>query len=323
MIRIGILGAARVAEYALIAPAAERTDVEIVAVASRDAERARTYAEKHGIADVESGYAALITRADIDLIYNALPPSRHADLSIVALEAGKHVLCEKPFAMNAGEARAMVKAAEASGRHLIEAFHYRFHPAFEHFLGLLNEGAIGDPVSVEGLFTVPIPAKDGELRHDPKLGGGALMDLGCYPAHWLRTVIGEEPRVTQAEALLSETGVDLSLTADLAFPSGVTGSLACSMDMDCSFAARLSIEGTAGRIDFTNPLAPHMGHEIRIETGCRERTESIDGESTYWHQLDHVAAVLTGTADPQTGGADAVANMALIDALYDAAGVAR
>lgn len=323
MIRIGILGAARVAEYALIAPAAERTDVEIVAVASRDAERSRTYADKHGIADVEADYAALIARPEIDLVYNALPPSRHADLSIAALDASKHVLCEKPFAMNAEEARAMVKAAEASGRHLIEAFHYRFHPAFEHFLGLLNSGAIGDPVSVDGLFTVPIPANPGELRHDPKLGGGALMDLGCYPAHWLRTVIGEEPRVTKVVAVLSETGVDLSLTGDLAFPSGVAGSLACSMAMDCSFAARLSVEGTAGRIEFINPLAPHMGHEIRIEAGGRERTESIDGQSTYWHQLDHVVAVLTDTADPQTGRTDAVANMALIDALYDAAGVAR
>lgn len=323
MIRIGILGAARVAEYALIAPAAERTDVEIVAVASRDADKARTYADKHGIADVEADYAALIARPEIDLVYNALPPSRHADLSIAALEAGKHVLCEKPFAMNADEARAMVQAAEASGRHLIEAFHYRFHPAFEHFLGLLNEGAIGDPVAIDGIFTVPIPANPGELRHNPKLGGGALMDLGCYPAHWLRIAVGEEPRVTKAEAVLSETGVDLSLTADLAFPSGVAGSLACSMAMDCSFAARLSVEGTAGRIDFTNPLAPHMGHEIRIAAGGRECVESIDGQSTYWHQLDHVVAVLTGTAEPQTGGGDAVANMALIDALYDAAGVAR
>ncbi|WP_299329500.1 Gfo/Idh/MocA family oxidoreductase [Parasphingopyxis sp.] len=323
MIRIGILGAARVTEYALIAPAAERKDVEIVAVASRNADRARTYADKHGIADVGADYAALIARADIDLIYNALPPSRHADLSIAALEAGKHVLCEKPFAMNADQARAMVKAAEASGRHLIEAFHYRFHPAFAYLLGLLNEGAIGDPVSVDGLFSVPIPANPGELRHDPKLGGGALMDLGCYPAHWLRTVVGEEPRVTKAEAVLSETGVDLSLAADLAFPSGVTGSLACSMAMDCSFAARLSVEGTAGRIDFTNPLAPHMGHEIRIATDSGERTESIDGQSTYWHQLDHVVEVVTGSADPQTVGTDATANMALIDALYDAAGVTR
>ncbi|QLC24742.1 Gfo/Idh/MocA family oxidoreductase [Parasphingopyxis algicola] len=323
MIRIGILGAARVAEYALIAPAAERSDVAIAAVASRDADKARSYADKHGIADALAYYEAMLARPDIDLVYNALPPSRHADLSIAALEAGKHVLCEKPFAMNADEARAMVKAAESSGRHLIEAFHYRFHPAFDRFLAILESDAIGDLVSVDGIFTVPIPASPGELRHDPMLGGGALMDLGCYPAHWLRTVVGEEPDVATVDAVLSETGVDLSLTADLEFPASVTGSLACSMAMDCSFAARLSVEGTAGRIDFTNPLAPHMGHDIRIEAGGRERIERVDGQSTYWHQLDHVVAVVSGSTDPRTGGTDAVSNMALIDALYDAAGVAR
>src|SRR5580698_4876826 len=143
MYRIGLLGASKIARGAVIAPAKVNPDFEVVAVGARDATRARAYADEHGIAHVSGSYAELVRRDDIDVVYNALPPAGHAEWSIAALEAGKTVLCEKPFAMNAGEAKAMVDAAERTGQLLIEAFHYRFHNVIRLAETLLRAGAIG------------------------------------------------------------------------------------------------------------------------------------------------------------------------------------
>lgn len=205
MIRIGVLGAAKIAPKAIIDPAAKRGDCTVSAVACRDGARGAEFAQACGVASVETDYEALVLREDVDLVYNALPPNRHADLTIAALKAGKAVLCEKPFAMNAAEARAMVAAGRETGRALVEAFHYRFHPAFRHALALLRDGAIGAVQRIDASFSIAIPYKEGELRHTLALGGGSLMDLGCYPLHWARTIAGGEPRIASASA---ETGAD-------------------------------------------------------------------------------------------------------------------
>lgn len=323
MIRIGILGAAKIAPQALLKPAERRTDCEVVCVAARDGERARAFAGQHGIPESVDSYEALIAHPGIDLIYNALPPHRHADLTIAALEAGKAVLCEKPFAMNAREARAMTDAAARTGRPLVEAFHYRFHPAFEDILAQVLSGAIGKLCAIKSEFSVAIKYRPGELRHDPALGGGALMDLGCYALHWVRTVAGSEPRVTQAAARLSEHGVDLVTTAQLEFAGGVTAQVRTSMAPGQRFKALLAIQGTEGILVARNPLHPHRGHSITIRKGLAIRRYTVPGETTYDHQLAHMIDVMKANAPPLTGGADSVANMALIDAVYAAAGVAR
>ncbi len=173
MVRIGILGAARIAPAAVISPAARRKDCQIVAIAARDRGRATAFATAHAIPAVHDSYEDLIADPAIDLVYNALPPNRHADLTIAALEAGKHVLCEKPFAMNAREARQMVDAATRSGRHLIEAFHYRFHPAFVDALDKIRTGTIGAIKDIDAEFSAEIAYRRDELRHRPDLGGGA------------------------------------------------------------------------------------------------------------------------------------------------------
>src|SRR3990167_5747349 len=323
MIRIGILGAAKIAPPALIEPAKKRVDCQVVCVAARETGRARAYADQHGIPEIAEGYDALIARPDIDLIYNALPPHRHADLTIAALEAGKAVLCEKPFAMNAREAQRMVDAAVRNGRPLAEAFHYRFHPMFGEILTQLRSGAIGKLCAIRSDFSVAITYRPGELRHDPALGGGALMDLGCYAVHWARTVAGSEPRVTRASAKLSEHGVDLVTTAELAFEGGVTAQVRTSMAPGQRFKALLAIQGSEGALIARNPLHPSHGHSIAIRRGLSVKRYSVPGETTYDHQLAHVIDVLNGKTLPLTGGPDAVANMALIDEIYAAAGVAR
>ena len=323
LIRIGILGAAKVAEYALIPPVANNDGAIISAVASRSLERAQAYAEKHAIPTISEDYQALVDREDIDLVYNALPPSEHAAMTIAALRAGKPVLCEKPFAMNANEARQMVSVAQETGLPLIEAFHYRFHPAFSFLLDEVRKGAIGTIQSISGRLTGPLPNTDGEVRYIPELGGGALMDLGCYPVHLLRTLMGAEPTVTEASAVMSESGVDLGLEGHLRFPCGARGKVVCSMAMDAKLGARLKIVGDAGQIDFINPLAPHMGHKITVTTGEDKHFKVAIDKTTYACQLEHVLEVLAGATQPLTGGEDAIANMTVIDNLYAAAGVKR
>ena len=323
MIRIGILGAAKIAPPALIDPVKKRADCEVVCVAARDAGRARAYADQHAIPEIAESYEALIARPDIDLIYNALPPHRHADLTIAALDAGKAVLCEKPFAMNAGEALRMVRAAKRNGRPLVEAFHYRFHPVFAEILAQLRGGAIGKLCAIRSDFSVAIKYRPGELRHDPALGGGALMDLGCYALHWARTVAGSEPEVAEAACALSEHGADLVTTAKLAFDGCVTAQVRTSMAPGQPFKALLAVQGTGGLLVARNPLHPHRGHSITIRNDAGVRRYKVDGQTTYDHQLAHMIDVMNGKAPPLTGGADAVANMALIDAVYAAAGVNR
>ena len=313
-LRVGILGAAKIAPAALIEPARSMPEVQVAAVAARDLSRAQAYATTNGIPAAYDSYEALLARPDIDAIYNALPPARHADLTIAALRAGKHVLCEKPFAMNAVEARAMVDAGTQSGRVLMEAFHYRYHPLFGALLDTVRSGQLGRLESIAATFVVPIAERDGELRFDAALGGGCLMDMGTYCVHWCRTVAGREPGVSAAAMRMGATGVDLHTTATLDFGAGLTASIDCGMD--APFTARLEIVGSAGRLTANNPLAPQFGNQVRLEVnGEPVVTREYERTPTYAFQLAaFVAAVRRGEL-PVTAGEDCVAQMAVLDAI--------
>ena len=323
MIRIGLLGASRVSRYALIEPAARIDGIEVYAVAARDAARAASFAEELGIPHVAADYEALITSDTVDLVYNGLPPSGHARWTIAALEAGKHVLCEKPFAMNAAEAQAMVDTAARTGKVLVEAYHYRFHPLFARVLAVIDSGAIGAVRGITAHFNVRIPPEPGEIRYDPALGGGAMMDLGCYCVHAARSVMGTEPEVLSAAAELHASGVDVGMQALLEFPGGVRADVRASMarGLDEGLDAKLEIAGERGVLMVVNPVAPQMGHELVIETAGGATRETVAGETTFTHQLRHVIGVLQGTVEPLTGGSDAVATMRVLDAIYRAAGM--
>lgn len=318
MLRIGLLGASRIAPTAIIAPALKRDDVEIVAVAARDPHRAAEYAKAHGIPHISGDYGDLIARADVDLIYNGLPPAAHLEWTKAALAAGKPVLCEKPFAMNAGQAAEMVEAAKAAGLPLIEAFHYRYHSVMRRAEELVRSGALGTIHRAYAVFEVPIAKTPDELRWRADLGGGGLMDLGCYPIHALRTLIGEEPQVREARGVF-EDGVDVSITAALAFPSGARAEIVCAMQPDAP-AARLTLGGSKGRLEILNFLAPQIGCRFTTVIDGQTVQQPVDGPTTYEAQLAHVVDVMVNGATPLTGGADAVANMAVIDAIYAAAG---
>jgi predicted dehydrogenase len=316
--RIGLLGASRIARGAVIAPAKTNPDFEVVAVGARDAGRARAYADEHGIAHVSGSYEELVRRDDVDVVYNALPPSGHLEWSVAALEAGKAVLCEKPFAMDAGQSQTMVDAAVRTGGLLMEAFHYRYHVVMRRAEALLRGGALGRITRAEAEFKGTIPRTPDELRWRRDLGGGGLMDLGCYPVHALRTLVGAEPRVVSAAGTF-EDGVDVEMEAQFEFPGGVPGRIACAMNAP-TFVAGLTVEGERGRIEIVNYLAPQMGCRFTTTIDGQETAEPTEGPTTYQAQLIHLGEVLAGKTRLLTGGADAVANMAAIDAIYAAAG---
>ena len=328
MIKIGILGAAKIAPKGIIWPTQDRDDCEVAAVASRSIDKAKAFAEEHNIPQAFSDYHELITYDDVDLIYNALPPHRHADLTIAALEAGKSVLCEKPFAMNAAEANAMVTAAEASAGYLIEAFHYRFHPAVLALLDIVHSGKIGPIKKISGQFNVSITNTPGELRYIPELGGGAMMDLGCYVLHFMRLISQSEAVVKSAEAIRDTSGVDVAMKAKLLFDH-IEAQLECDMRENTQRSIKMKIEGKEGEVFIDQYVHPYRGFDISISNA--EGTETLSNNddperynrSTYAYQLDHAVAVLKAEQAPLTGSLDAVKTMQAMDSIYRAAGFQR
>lgn len=336
MIRIGLLGAARISDKAIFQPLQQLNGFVLQAVAASSRERARQYAAAHGILHVADSYQALLARDDIDLIYNALPPSEHAYWTIQALEHGKHVLCEKPFAMDATEAEAMVQAAQVAGKVLLEAFHYRFHPLFVEVMRLVQAGTIGTISHLRANFSVRIPYFAGSLRHEAALGGGAMMDLGCYPLHWVRTLMltesAQEPEVVSANCISAGANsggqqIDLSMQAQLQFANGAIADIGSSMAEHLSRSpdTSLVLEGSMGSIEVSGLITPQQGNSIKVITAGAERQYTVPGRSTshstYYYQLQHVKDCLQGRATALTGGADAISNMRLLDQIYQQAGL--
>jgi predicted dehydrogenase len=311
--RIGLLGASRIAPTAVLAPIKTVPGFAVTAIAARDPARARAFAEAHGVPAVAEDYAALVRRDDVDVVYNALPPVAHAPWTVAALEAGKAVLCEKPFASDAVEAETMVQAATSRGLVLIEAFHYRFHNVIRRAVEMVRRGEIGAPRRIVAEFHAPIPKTPGELRWSAEQRGGAIMDIGCYPLHAVRTLIGAEPTVTGAK-IEWDGGVDASTRADLAFPGGVEAQIACSMTRERA-AGWLSLEGEAGTLEIVNFMAPQYGCRFTATIGGETVSHPTDGPTTYEAQLAHLHELLSGATAPLTGGADAIANMAAIDSI--------
>ena len=258
-LRFGILGAARIAPKALIQPIAKLPGVVVSAVAARDRTRADAFATEHGIELALPAYRHVIESDEVDVVYNPLPMSLHAEWTIAALRAGKHVLCEKPFSSNAAEAVEMVHVAAEEGRILGEAFHYRYHPLFERVVQEVRSGRIGAIERVEAVFHTEIAKPD--LRWDYGTSGGSLMDLGCYPLSWARQVMGQEPTIVSAVAVEGPDKIDASINAEMSFASGATASISSAMDRP--FEVGLKIVGALGEIVVQNPLAP------RPETICR------------------------------------------------------
>ncbi|HYC24143.1 MAG TPA: Gfo/Idh/MocA family oxidoreductase [Candidatus Bathyarchaeia archaeon] len=321
-LRIGVLGAARIAPMALIRPAQRVPEVSILAVAARDRERARKFATKHKIPRVHASYAELLADPEIDAVYNPLPNGLHCEWTIRALEAGKHVLCEKPIAANTEEAQRMGDAAARTGRVLVEAFHYRYHPLAARIRAIIESGELGAIRHVEAHMCIPLPIP-GDIRYRYDLAGGATMDTGCYAVNMVRFLAGAEPEVVSAEARLASTEVDRWMGAELRFGDGRTGRLTCSLFSITLLRIAALVRGDQGEMTVFNWVAPHFFHRLRVRTARGTTSERVAGEATYAHQLRAFAAQLRGGPRMPTDAVDGIANMRVIDAIYDRAGLKR
>ncbi|WP_431230968.1 Gfo/Idh/MocA family protein [Mycolicibacterium psychrotolerans] len=319
-VRVGVLGAATIAPAALINPAKDNAEVVVAAVAARDMSRARAFAAKHGIPEVHDGYESLIADPDVDAIYNPLPNGLHGRWTRAALDAGKHVLCEKPFTANAAEAREIAEVAATSGRVVMEAFHYRYHPAALRAEEIIASGELGTLQRVDVAFCFPLP-KFSDIRYNYSLAGGATMDAGCYAVHMLRTFGCATPEVVSAQAKLRDSRIDRAMTAELRYPAGHTGRLRCSMWSADLLRISLRVTGDRGELYMLNPLVPHLFHRFTVRTDSGKRVERFPRRPTYAYQLDaFAAAILRGEPVPTTPE-DAVETMTVIDSIYRAAGM--
>jgi predicted dehydrogenase len=319
-LRIGVLGAARIAPSALIKPAKDNADVVVAAVAARDGSRARAFAAKHGIARVHESYAALIADPDLDAVYNPLPNGLHGKWTRAAVAAGKHVLCEKPFTANAAEARETADLAAKSDRVVMEAFHYRYHPLALRTEQIIASGELGKLERVEAALCFPLP-KFSDIRYNYSLAGGAMMDAGCYAVHMARTFGGSTPEVVSAQAKLRDPQVDRAMTAELRFAEGHTGRVRCSMWSSRLLEITAHVVGERGEVRLFNPVTPQFFHRLSIRSSDGKRVERFPRRPSYAYQLDAFAGAVLRGEPVKTTPADAVENMTVIDAIYRTAGL--
>jgi predicted dehydrogenase len=327
-LRIGVLGAARITPAALIAPARRVDGVVVAAVAARDPDRATAFAASYGIGRVLPSYDALVRDDGIDALYNPLPNGLHAHWTERALAAGKHVLCEKPFAANSAQAyqiqQAQRRAELEFGRPLVvlEAFHYRYHPLMARVMEIAAE--LGPIRHVQASMCFPLP-RFGDIRYQYSLAGGSMMDAGCYAAHFVRQFGLGEPAVTAAGAktLRRDPRVDRAMTVHLRYPGGAAGRVVTSMWSRRVLNISARVVGQRGEVRVLNFVAPQFPHRLMSIVDGRRKRERVKGEASYTYQLRAFLAAARGEPANLTPVADSIATMALIDAAYTAAGLPR
>lgn len=266
--RWGILSTANIGRTAMIPALQSSTMAEVTAVASRNTENAQSFADELGIPRTYGSYEALLTDPEIDAIYIPLPNHLHKPWTVRAAEAGKHILCEKPLALTAEECQEMIAAAKANGVQLMEAFMYRYHPRIMSARQMVRDGAIGELKTIESAFTYRKEDQT-DIRFQPEMGGGALMDVGCYCVNLSRLMAGREPVAVHAHMHLSSTGVDDQLIGLLDFGGGLFAHFDCAMNQEDR--QRSLLAGTHGYLELPSCFNPgvvethiheHRGREV-------------------------------------------------------------
>lgn len=309
ILQIGLIGAARVAPYAIVEPAKIVARTSLVAIAARDVQRASAFAKAHDIPKVHDSYDALMSDPDIDLVYIATPPALHAPIASRALEAGKHVLIEKPFTMDSKEAAGLLEHARSFGVRAFEAMHAPHHDLVREIRVILESGALGAIRRMNAHFSTEIAEQSGEFRWQAKQGGGALMDLGVYPLALCRHLLGDTFTVVDVSAE-GACGIDVRTTADLEFGS-VAARISCSMQEPSK--SWLNIEGEHGTLLVHNPVAPSLGNRLILQSPKLCRDEEIRGPSSWTAHLEAVAATLLDGVPYLLADDDPLASMQAID----------
>jgi len=308
-VRWGLLSTARINE-AILGGARRSERTQVVAVASRDQARADAYARERGLERAYGSYDALLEDDEIEVVYNSLPNSLHVEWSIRALDAGKHVLCEKPLDRRVEAVERAFDTADRNGRLLMEAFMYRHHPQTRKAAELVRDGAVGKLRQLRSLFSFTL-TDEADVRLSPELDGGALMDLGCYCISMQRLLAGE-PKLVFGRQRLGGGGVDVGFVGVLEFPHDVLGEFHCGFDLPEGNG--LEAIGSEGKLVVPDPVRcrdPHVelnGKRIDVEDVNR-----------YFLQVENFSAAVRGDAEPLLGRDDAVGQVRSIEALYRSA----
>jgi D-xylose 1-dehydrogenase (NADP+, D-xylono-1,5-lactone-forming) len=315
-LRWGILGTARVARHILNGLRLSSRG-EVYAVASRDPDSAQAYAAEKDIPHYYGSYEALLADPAVDIIYNPLPNALHAAWTIKALEAGKHVLCEKPLATSLADVDAMFAAAHQHRRALAEAFMYRHHPKILKTKALLESGAIGKVRLLRTCFSFTLD-RPNDVRWNPSLHGGALWDVGCYAVSLARYLFGAPERVTGWQSL-APSGVDHTFMGTMFFPGDRAAQFDCSFRLQ--YYNRAEIIGTDGILILTRPFQPDEADAALIlRCGDQEETIQLDNPPRYGLEIEDMHdAVLSGNLEPRITPAETRGTVETILALYRAA----
>jgi len=316
-IRWGVLGCARIAEKAFIPGVAKSPNGVLGAIAARDPARAEDWARRFGFARARRTYQDLVDDPGIDAIYNPLPNDLHAEWSIRALRAGKHVLCEKPMALNAPEVLAMIRTAETCGALLMEGFMYKFHPQIERTVEIVRAGVLGPVRSVHATFTFRYTGDAANYRWSPAQGGGALYDVGCYTTSAARLVFDAEPvAVTAASRLDPATGVDMTAALLLEFPGGRFA--LCDASFESHFQSRLLAVGADAVLRLDRAFsAKDFDTAVEIVRGDAVERRPVPKADMFALMIEHFDAAALGEVPLRVPPSDAWSNMRAIDAAFE------
>lgn len=314
-LRWGIIGCAGIAKRAVIPGIQNSKTGEVVAIASRDSEKAKETAESLGIPVSYGSYEAILEDPQIDAVYIPLPNHLHKEWTIRAAQAGKHVLCEKPIALTAQEAAEMAEACDQAGVVLAEAFMYRHHPRYEQIKAIIDSGEIGQIRGIHGAFTFNNAKDSKNVRYRKEWGGGSIYDVGCYPISAARLILGQEPEAVTVQALFSPEHGDVDMMASglIEFPGAVSLTFDCAMW--AAFRNTLEILGTDGRIEIPSAFMTKgegVGNYIVHSPNGRREVE-VEEYNQYSLQADDFAASVRGGKLRFTAQ-DSVNNMKVIDA---------
>ncbi|MDR9854647.1 Gfo/Idh/MocA family oxidoreductase [Paenibacillus sp. VCA1] len=308
----GILGCAGIAKGSVIPGVQNSSLNEVYAIASRELDKAKKTAEERNIPVAYGSYKELLQDPSIDVVYIPLPNHLHKEWTIRAAQAGKHILCEKPLALNEAEATEMAEAAAEAGVYLSEAFMYRYHPRYDMIRDLISSGAIGEIRGIRGAFTFNNAGDINNVRYKKEWGGGSIYDVGCYPIHAARMLLGKEPVAATVNAFFSAEHGDVDMMA-----SGLIefdGSVALTFDcgMWAAFRNPLEILGTDGIIELPSAFVGSDNFYL-IANGERKEIE-VPNVNAYSLQADHLAHAIIHRSPLRFEPADAIHNMRVIDA---------
>ena len=311
----GLLSTARINRSLIPALRASKRN-HLLAVASRSQESADAYAGKWKIPRGYGSYADLLADPEIDVVYNSLPNHLHAEWTIKAVEAGKHVLCEKPIALSVEEVDAISDAGKTHGRVVTEAFMYRHHPQTLKVQGIVNSGSLGTLKLLRGSFSYVINP-EGNIRVDPALGGGSIWDVGCYPISYMRAVLGAEPLDVFGWQLTGPTGIDDTFVGQLRFAGDVYGQFDSSFVIP--FHVYMEFVGSKGTLIVPNPYKPGVNEKIFLVREGKTETIKIKGQELYLGEVEDMADAILLGKEPRISRTDSRANVAVITALLESA----